>query len=765
MIDRLSNLVEELKERRAVRFLVGYLVGAWITAQVAGFFVEQGYVGRRLLDVTLFLVVVFFFLTVVLVWYHGEKGQQQVQRLEKFLIAVLLLVGAGGSAWIATRTADATFARTGRVVDLGDNSVAVLPFENQIMLSDYEWLDRGVADLLATDLSQFDTLRVVSGQRIFDLMRQRGIEEDVRVVPQNRQTEITEAAGARYMLTGSILGTPDNMQILAQLSDLESGDIRASSRAGGSDVFAIIDQISAQISTELMGREISPIETTPIAQLTTNSIEAYREYDAGKDAMWQFLTVEARDRFERAIALDSTFAAAHFQLAGLLFRLGDFGTATGHLQAAQRNLDNAPERDRLSIGAFYDFIVGNAEEGERKMRELLEKYPDEKDARIIYSGMLQGPLNRPEEIPGVLQDILELDPYYAEAYNLLAYGEARAGNFVAADTLIEEYVRLSPGLPNPLDSRGEILEMAGRLDEARVQYHAALEARADFAVSLGHLSRTYLREGRYDDLREAIGQYRGSEAPDTRVWAWWLDADSWMWEGDIERAMAGYDSLVVVAAGSGRPDLYAQVLDGLARTLILLEDYPRAKAVADSLAAARGQDGTTGAATLHLRGSQGDFEGMERLAEMIVEANRNAGVPESFIGAAQTGGGITTAYHRGDYAEAVRLVSEFNQSSPFPLTQYGYPGIRSALAIGDAAIARAGVNSMMFLAMAPEFRIPPLESRIREYFNARIAEIEGDTATAVSGYDRLIDAWGPSLEQVPLFTDVQDRRAALTSQQ
>ena len=72
---------------------------------------------------------------------------------------------------------------------------------------------------------------------------------------------------------------------------------------------------------------------------------------------------------------------------------------------------------------------------------------------------------------------------------------------------------------------------------------------------------------------------------------------------------------------------------------------------------------------------------------------------------------------------------------------------------------------MMFLAMAPEFRIPPLESRMREYFNARIAEIEGDTARAVGGYDRLIDAWGPSLEQVPLFTDVQDRRAALTSQQ
>jgi len=760
MIDRLGNVIAELRERRAIRFLVGYLVGAWITAQIAGFFVEQGYVGRRVLDVTLFLAVVFFFLSVVLVWYHGEKGQQKVQRLEGFIIGTLLLIGATGSAWIATREAGSGFGGVEAIYDLGESSIAVLPFQNQITSAELEWLDRGIADLLATDLAQFDTLRVVSGQRVFDIMRQLGVV-DSRTVPEDLQTEVTERAGARFMLTGSIIGSPGNLQIVATLSDVRTGDIRASARARGDDVFALVDEVSAAISTDLLGRGISSVEKAPVAQLTTSSIEALREFDLGSSATWEGLYSEAREHLERAIELDPTFSAANAQLAMLLFRFGDIGSATEALQQANRHLATASERDRLFVGGFSDVVFGRPEDGEAKFRELLAKYPYEKDVRIIFGGLLSQFGGDQEEIERLTLETVQLDPFYGLGWNQLAYRYANRGDFVGADTLIQKYIDLEPDSPNPLDSKGEILEMAGKIEEARDAYRSALALREDFAVGLGHLARSYRRERRYADSRAAVAPYRTSEFADTRMWAWWLTADALMFEGDVPGALATYDSLIAVTEALNRPDLHALTLDGMIRTLILLERYGEAVRYAASLDRVRGPDGITEVARLHDLGASGRFDEMERLRLQSLESARETGLPPQFLRVAEGATEMVIEYYRGDHARVVEIINDLREGSNFPVTQLGYPSIRSALEVGDVETAKQGTRAMMAGTLAPQFHTAPLVLRARDYFEGRIAELEGDTVRARAEYDDLIDLMGDGLADVPLFADVRSRRAAL----
>ncbi len=759
----LGRLVDAARERRLFRYLILYAGVAWGIAQVVEFFLDNYGWSPRILDGTLFLLVVGFFVTLTLVWYHGEKGHQRVPRAEALVLACLGAIAVVGVGWVATRDLRPEIVETASF-DLGPNSVAVLPFRNEIAAPEFAWLDRGVAELLATDLSQIDTLRVVSGQRIVDLLRQFGIEED-EVVPERLRTRVTQRAGARYLLTGTVVGAPGNLQLVAELSDTRSGVTRASARAGGADLFALIDEVSAVLSADLLGRALTPGESLPVSRLTTPSFDAFREYQEGLTASLRFHSQEAKEHFERAIELDSTFALAHFQLALLHFRQGEVAVSASELELADRHLDEASERDRLYVGGFVDLVRGSEESGLAKLRELLARYPDEKEARIILGVFLSRKPETGEEVERLTRETLELDPLYAAGWNELAYIEARLGNFAAADTLVRRYVELEPGEPNPLDSRGEIAEMAGRYEEARASYREALEVREDFYLSLTHIVRTYLREGRAAEAQDELAGFRASEAADTRTWAWLLTADTRMWAGDIPGALATYDSTIAVAASTGRADLHGTALDQMVRTLVLLERYDDADRWADSLRRVRGPDGVGTVTHLHRLGNAGRLDEMEAEVAGTVAYFRETPALRMFASRAEAGMRLLIAYYRGDYEDVLELAAELGEAAPAtPAVQLGYPIIRAALATGDIGAARSGTESLVAAtAVDAANRLPPLETRYRDYFRARIAELEGDTATAITGYDRLLREWTDALDDVPLFRDVESRLAALSS--
>ncbi len=74
----LQELVDALDERRAFRWLIGYTSAAWGLTEATGFLIDNYGISRTVLDVTLFLVLVFLPVTLVLVWFHGAKGHRRV---------------------------------------------------------------------------------------------------------------------------------------------------------------------------------------------------------------------------------------------------------------------------------------------------------------------------------------------------------------------------------------------------------------------------------------------------------------------------------------------------------------------------------------------------------------------------------------------------------------------------------------------------------------------------------------------------------------
>ena len=57
--------------------------------------------------------------------------------------------------------------------------------------------------------------------------------------------------------------------------------------------------------------------TKGIAELSTNSIEAWRHFTKGVEYINQLLNTEATDQFEKAVAADSNFIAARLYLLQL----------------------------------------------------------------------------------------------------------------------------------------------------------------------------------------------------------------------------------------------------------------------------------------------------------------------------------------------------------------------------------------------------------------------------------------------------------------
>ncbi|MDH3269902.1 MAG: tetratricopeptide repeat protein [Gemmatimonadota bacterium] len=754
----IERLIESIQLRRLPHWLVVYAAAAWGCLEATGFLIDAYGAPPRLLDVVLFLLFVFFFLVVVLGWYHGEKGPQRPTRVEGSLLGTLLCIAVVGSIWIMAtgEEADGSPVPEGVVrVDLGERSLAVLPFRSTVADSGFVWLDRGVAELLSTKLAQVEDLRVVSSQRLLDLAGQLGVESNAPI-PERVVSTLMQLSGARLAVTGSVFGRPGDLTITATLVEASTGEIRASANARGDDVFVLVDEI-ATVLRDGMGSGGGDEEPASIASLTTASIDAYRAYEEGRGAFQRFLYDDAERHFERALSLDSTFALARFRRALTLYQLGELSEAASEARRARTELGQVSERDRLFVEAF-DHFGTDTTAAVATVRELLAKYPDEKDARIIFASILAGVRGAADtEARALLVETLKLDPSYAPGYNILAYSYAGSGDLEAADSLSQRYVELEPDEPNPWDSRGEILELAGRIDDAREAYREALRIRPDFRFAINHLARSYLRENDPAGARQELAKFRESDLPDVRIRAMALEADSYLWEGEVDEAIALYESAERAADMAGLSTLRVWRLRDLVQVRLALGQHAGAVEAAETIRGLEPLDGWWITALYDSLASVGDVAEMERWRPRVqAEIGENPLTRERLPMISRLID-VWIAHARGDHREVLALASELPDAMrPGVLT--GWPVFQSMLelrefeqVLGDVR----GYRSPDLFVRGPRFE--PLRVRWAQYFEARTYEAAGDTAAAVAGYLELARGLGDGLARFPTLSDVPTR--------
>lgn len=130
----MNEFFQRLKQRKLVQWAIAYVAAAFALLQGIDIVAQQfGWPEGVRRGITLGLVVGLF-VTLVLAWYHGERGAQRVTGTELLIIGLVLALG-GGFLWrfAAARSADSKTATTpneSRSFAINAKSIAVLPFEN-----------------------------------------------------------------------------------------------------------------------------------------------------------------------------------------------------------------------------------------------------------------------------------------------------------------------------------------------------------------------------------------------------------------------------------------------------------------------------------------------------------------------------------------------------------------------------------------------------------------------------------------------------------
>ncbi len=762
----MKDFLQKLQERHVLRTAVLYLGAGWVVLEFIGFVVENYGFQRVVLDCSLLMIGVGFPIALIISWYHGAGGKQNVPRAEGLMVGTLILVGLVGSGILLTR--DRPEPRAPALLpaglvpeDLGEGSLAVLPLTNRTGVDSLDWLGPGLADMLTTNLAQLEGLRVVSAQRLLDLLRQAGREE-TEAIPDDLALQIATQSGARRLLRGSFMAVGDEVRVDVQLIELDDGTVSAAEQARGSDVFALVDDVSARLSGRMLGPAFTPTELTPVSQLATGNFEAYQAYQEGLAADRRFLFEQAEGQYRRAVELDPEFALAWL-------RLGMLGNVTGQeavqaFQNADAFKDKATERDRYMIEAMFAAnLQGDIAAADSLLSELIQRYPEEKEARYQL-GVFYDATGRDEEGRQVIREAVQLDPYYAPGVNHLAYMAGRVGDAAEADSLSLRYLELEPGQANPHDSRGEILEMIGRHADARDEFRAALAIEPGFLASFDHLVRSYLREGDPEGARVALEPYLGTTDEEAAVYVRRLLADTWIAEGRYLDAVASFSDAAEVAERLGRTDLRMAPLLEAGQISTFLGGYDVAEAIFVEAEALDPLNIGMFFARLVNEGQRGDMNGMRATRDSLIA--RFEGAPAIMQGQIELVMYLVdalVAFYDGDALAAVQLWDEARElrSAPRATIVLG-PPVQESLALIEAGRPREALeiadNLERQSGIANRFNVGQLQ--ISMWLRGLAHEALGEPDKAAESYQRMLDMIGDGYQEIVSWRDLRDRLEA-----
>ncbi len=456
---------------------------------------------------------------------------------------VVLLLATG--ALLVAVVVAALYLRIGRPSSAGSprTTLAVLPFQNLSNDAEQEFFSDGFTEEMIAELGALDPDRLGVIARTTTMLY-KNARKDVG--------QIRKDLGVDYVLEGSIRRAGPRMRITAQL--VQTSDMThlwaESYDRDVSDVLAIQREVAMKIAHSLtltLALQRPRAERGP----TASSFPAYELCLRGKFFRDQATEEGARkaiEYFQRAIAIDPSYAPAHSGLADSYRLLGAPGWEVEQpadlLRKAKAGAERALQLDPASSEAHavlsmvkldYEWDrVGS----EREVLEAIRLNPSSVQAHQYYSSTLTT-MGRMEEAIREAHRAMELDPLSA----------------IAGTSL---------GIRYWYD---------GRLDEAIAEFNKTLEASPEFAVAHWGLAQCYRQKGdtvrELSELRRAVA-LSGNSAYMRAHLAYGLATS-----GDRERALAIQHELEVegreryaspyhvalIAAGLGDREAMMQALE------------------------------------------------------------------------------------------------------------------------------------------------------------------------------------------------------------
>ena len=476
---------ERLKERKIVQWALAYLAGAWLLLQVVDTFREPWGWSDWLVRGVHLALAAGFLLTIVLAWYHGEKGRQRVSGAELLIIAVLLFI-SGLLARLLLGVGVDTDPRPGlsEVAAAPDvpvrPSIAVLPFENLGDDADANLVDGIHVEIM----TQMGKIRSLDPRSRTSVETYRDTQKDLR--------QIAEELGVRYTLEGTGQRVGDAIRLTVTLFEPDgAGRIWAESYnrdlETADDLLDLQLEIALQVATRV-GAEIAPAERDLLTVEAPESLAAYESYLEGLSHSRVFLGVggetsdltfrRAEEAFKTAIDLEPNWAPPLSGLAWVYVWMASRGIDVDANHARIRLLaDSALAIDSLYGPAWVSLGFVKLR-GDRDFAGAEHAY-DQAEA-------------------------LGADLGWSKGYYL-----THLGRFEDAIQEYERAVRQNPIARVGQSQLGTVYFCAGRFPEAAEQLETAVEMIEGSANA--HLAAAYLKAGRRQEALEQMRELRNQD--------------------------------------------------------------------------------------------------------------------------------------------------------------------------------------------------------------------------------------------------------------
>jgi serine/threonine protein kinase len=293
---------------------------------------------------------------------------------------------------------------------------------------------------LAAQLEQSPFLSLVSEGRIQRTLEMMGKPADAPLtLPVAR--DVCERAGAAAVLEGSIARLGSQYVLSLQTANCHSGDVLDNEQeqaARKEDVLGALSRIAARFRTRV-GESLATIEkhSTPLAEATTPSLEALKQYSAAVRIHRTRGPTAALPLYRRALEIDPQFAMAYVLLGHLYGELGESDLSAENIARAYQLRDRATDAERFSIIASYDLrVTGNVEKAQQTCEAWMQTYPRDADPHDLLAGIVYQVTGRYDKMRDEAARGIELDPDYVMGYLNLAAAWQFLGRFdVAGETL------------------------------------------------------------------------------------------------------------------------------------------------------------------------------------------------------------------------------------------------------------------------------------------------------------------------------------------
>jgi serine/threonine-protein kinase len=316
--------------------------------------------------------------------------------------------------------------------------VAVLPFRT--VGADPELWHEGIVDMLSYDLDGLGQLRKIDPVSVLTGWRRMGGSASNALTADDAR-EVGRRLGSRYVVTGKALQTGADVQLIAEVQDVESGKMRGAVRVTGpaDSASSLVDALTRELLRGNLLPTDGEYQPPSLTRATTSSLPALKAYLAGEReyriAQWK----HALRYYQQAIELDSNFAAA-FLRAGQAcgYGLCSDSVAGEYDRRVLKLVDQLPDRDAKRIRAAGDVEA---------LEAFTATYPDDLEAWIAlgesYFHHFGGAtLRSTEAYRGAFTRAVRLLPYYGEAYGHLIEDAFLRLDSLDAQRLIDGHVAL-----------------------------------------------------------------------------------------------------------------------------------------------------------------------------------------------------------------------------------------------------------------------------------------------------------------------------------